>query len=171
MTSFFDRLESIRRERRTTLCVGIDPRLGKIPGEIRGEVGDDVEALLTRFGIEILELDRAEVEVVATFDSPAYCFSWSPDGSSMLCKQSTTAEVVVVSVATGERNRILGEAKSVRHPSLSPDGEWIAWAASSSDRVEIFLSSFPEIGRHWRVSREGGDASVERRRSLRSLPS
>lgn len=56
MTPFFDRLETARRERRTTLCVGIDPRLERLPEEIRQDAGDDVEALLTRFGLEILDL-------------------------------------------------------------------------------------------------------------------
>ena len=56
MTPFFDRLEAARRERHTTLCVGIDPRLELLPDEIRREAGDDVEALLTRFGREVLDL-------------------------------------------------------------------------------------------------------------------
>ena len=56
MTSFFDRLEAARRERHTTLCVGIDPRLERLPDEIRRDAGDDVEALLTRFGLEVLDL-------------------------------------------------------------------------------------------------------------------
>jgi len=56
MTPFFDRLEAIRQERHTTLCVGIDPRLDRLPDEIRREAGDGVEDLLAGFGIEILEL-------------------------------------------------------------------------------------------------------------------
>lgn len=56
MRSFFERLEAARRERRTTLCVGIDPRIERLPDEIRRAAGDDVEALLTRFGREVLEL-------------------------------------------------------------------------------------------------------------------
>ena len=56
MTPFFDRLEAARTERHTTLCVGIDPRLERLPDEIRRTAGDDVEALLTRFGHEVLDL-------------------------------------------------------------------------------------------------------------------
>ncbi len=57
---FFDRLEARRREAETTLCVGIDPRLERMPPEItRGREGD-VEAILTAFGIEILELTAAD---------------------------------------------------------------------------------------------------------------
>jgi len=52
--SFVARLEERRRAAGTVLCVGIDPRLGKIPRE----VGDpaDPEQALRRFGIEILDL-------------------------------------------------------------------------------------------------------------------
>jgi len=53
---FFDRLESARRERGSVLCVGIDPRLGRMPEEITAGLDGDVEAILTRFGTELLEL-------------------------------------------------------------------------------------------------------------------
>ncbi|MFM8978860.1 MAG: orotidine-5'-phosphate decarboxylase [Planctomycetia bacterium] len=51
---FFDRLEARRRERRTTLCVGIDPRLDQLPAAFR-QAGDARQAL-TRFGLEVLEI-------------------------------------------------------------------------------------------------------------------
>jgi orotidine-5'-phosphate decarboxylase len=53
---FFDRLEAARRERRTTLCVGIDPRLEQLPPALRAAAGGDVERALTRFSLEVLEL-------------------------------------------------------------------------------------------------------------------
>ncbi|MFM8386669.1 MAG: orotidine-5'-phosphate decarboxylase [Planctomycetia bacterium] len=51
---FFDRLEAVRRARRTTLCVGIDPRLDQLPPAFRA-LGDAQRAL-TRFGMEVLEI-------------------------------------------------------------------------------------------------------------------
>lgn len=51
---FFDRLEAVRRARRTTLCVGIDPRLDQLPPAFRA-LGDAQQAL-TRFGMEVLEI-------------------------------------------------------------------------------------------------------------------
>ncbi|MHC5009538.1 MAG: orotidine-5'-phosphate decarboxylase [Planctomycetota bacterium] len=56
MRHFFDRLEAARRERHTTLCVGIDPRMERIPEEIRREAGESVEDLLRVFGQEVLRL-------------------------------------------------------------------------------------------------------------------
>jgi orotidine-5'-phosphate decarboxylase len=56
METFPERLERARTERHTTLCVGIDPRIERLPDEIRREAGDDVERALTRFGCEVIEL-------------------------------------------------------------------------------------------------------------------
>jgi len=56
MEPFFNRLETARRERRTVLCVGIDPRPAQIPEDIRRAGGGDMERLLYRFGAGILDL-------------------------------------------------------------------------------------------------------------------
>ncbi|MDA1194117.1 MAG: orotidine-5'-phosphate decarboxylase, partial [Planctomycetota bacterium] len=53
---FFDRLEAARRERGTVLCVGIDPRMDRMPEEVTAGLAGDVEAVLTRFGLEMLDL-------------------------------------------------------------------------------------------------------------------
>ncbi len=54
---FFDRLEAARNEKQSLLCVGIDPRLDRMPAEITAGRENDVEAILTRFGIELGGLD------------------------------------------------------------------------------------------------------------------
>ncbi len=53
---FFDRLEAARSEKQSILCVGIDPRLERMPAEITDGREGDVEAILTRFGVELLEI-------------------------------------------------------------------------------------------------------------------
>lgn len=53
---FFDRLEAARSEKQSILCVGIDPRLERMPAEITVGREGDVEAILTRFGHELLEV-------------------------------------------------------------------------------------------------------------------
>ena len=39
---------------------------------------------------------------------------------------------------------------------FSPDGRWIAYQTDESGRPEIYVTSFPEVGRKWQVSPEGG---------------
>jgi len=53
---FFDRLEAARSEKQSVLCVGIDPRLERMPAEVTAGHEGDVEAILTRFGLELLEV-------------------------------------------------------------------------------------------------------------------
>jgi len=39
---------------------------------------------------------------------------------------------------------------------ISPNGRWFAYSSDESGRSEIYVSSFPEPGRKWQVSAEGG---------------
>lgn len=56
MDAFADRLDAAVQAKRSPLCVGIDPRLDKVPADVRAAAkGDPGEALL-RFGLEILDL-------------------------------------------------------------------------------------------------------------------
>jgi orotidine-5'-phosphate decarboxylase len=68
--TFFERLEAARLERDTVLCVGIDPRLDRIPADVRRAAGGDAGRALERFGLEVLDLvagDAACVKVQVAF--------------------------------------------------------------------------------------------------------
>jgi dipeptidyl aminopeptidase/acylaminoacyl peptidase len=39
---------------------------------------------------------------------------------------------------------------------ISPDGRWFAYNSDESGRIEVYVTSFPEPGRKWQVSAEGG---------------
>ena len=47
------------------------------------------------------------------------------------------------------------------HPSLSPDGRWLAYTTDESGGREVFVRSFPNVddGR-WQVSTDGGASPV-----------
>ncbi len=55
-TPFFDIVEARRAALETTLCVGIDPRPERMPERIVKEAGPHLEDILTRFGIEVIDL-------------------------------------------------------------------------------------------------------------------
>jgi hypothetical protein len=42
------------------------------------------------------------------------------------------------------------------HPALSPDGRWLAYTSDRSGRYEIYLSRYPELDEHRRISTSGG---------------
>ena len=39
---------------------------------------------------------------------------------------------------------------------ISPDGHWLAYTSNASGRPEIYVTAFPEHGRKWQVSTDGG---------------
>jgi len=39
---------------------------------------------------------------------------------------------------------------------FSPDGRWLAYMSSESGKPEVYVTSFPEPGRKWQVSTDGG---------------
>ena len=41
-------------------------------------------------------------------------------------------------------------------PMISPDGRWLTYQSDASGRMEIYLRTFPNGGRAWQVSIEGG---------------
>jgi eukaryotic-like serine/threonine-protein kinase len=41
-------------------------------------------------------------------------------------------------------------------PDVSPDGRWLTYSSDESGRQEIYVTRFPEGGRKWQVSTEGG---------------
>jgi WD40-like Beta Propeller Repeat len=42
------------------------------------------------------------------------------------------------------------------NPQFSKDGHWIAYNSNESGRHEVYITSFPDPGRKWRVSAAGG---------------
>ena len=46
-------------------------------------------------------------------------------------------------------------------PSISQDGNWIAYSSNETGRIEIFVRPFPDIGKgKWQVSRDGGNQAL-----------
>ena len=51
---------------------------------------------------------------------------------------------------------VLQAAHDAFMPTLSPDGHWLAWAASESGRYEVYMRPFPGTGNTVQVSQGGG---------------
>jgi Tol biopolymer transport system component len=43
---------------------------------------------------------------------------------------------------------------------LSPDGRWLAYTSDETSWDEIYIQSFPSLGKKWRVSTDGGTRPV-----------
>ena len=51
---------------------------------------------------------------------------------------------------------LLGNPYDEFHARLSPDGKWLAYSSSESNRLEIYVQRFPELDRKIQISNEGG---------------
>jgi Tol biopolymer transport system component len=61
----------------------------------------------------------------------------------------------------GERPRpYLQTAANEGTPNIAPDGDWIAYTSDETRRAEVYIQSFPEPGRKYQVSVNGGATPV-----------
>ncbi|MGH2651958.1 MAG: TolB family protein, partial [Actinomycetota bacterium] len=57
--------------------------------------------------------------------------------------------------------RFLANGFNLAHPTLSPDGRWMAYDSDESSRVEVYMQSFPDPTiRRWKVSAAGGSEPI-----------
>jgi serine/threonine-protein kinase len=86
-------------------------------------------------------------------------FSWSPDGRFIagVSVNETGNHVWVYGVDDPSASRaFLQPSLKSGGPTFSPDGRWIAYAATKSGRDEIYMSPFPGPGEELTISTEGG---------------
>jgi Tol biopolymer transport system component/predicted Ser/Thr protein kinase len=85
---------------------------------------------------------------------------WSRDGRFLVYRQQQpeTGDDLWLLPMTGERKPIpyLRTPFIETEARISPDGHWLAWTSNESGRDEVYVGSFPELRRTWRISSEGG---------------
>jgi serine/threonine-protein kinase len=92
--------------------------------------------------------------------SDKYAGSLSPDGKLLAFWLSAPAgsEIWLLPVdGTGKARPLLQSRYSTLHPAFSPDGRWLAYDSDESGRREVYLQSYPDLGRFRRqISTSGG---------------
>ncbi|TDI48079.1 MAG: serine/threonine-protein kinase, partial [Acidobacteria bacterium] len=115
-----------------------------------------------RFGIYRRPSDGGgEVEMVFETSQPPATSGISPDGRFLvfsLADQETDLDIWIAPLADLDATRpILNSRYAEIQPIVSPDGRRLAYASNRSGRLEIYVTSFPDGGRRWLVSRDGGE--------------
>ena len=87
---------------------------------------------------------------------------WSYDGRWILVRtdngQAGAGDIVAVRLS-GDTTPVPVAASSFTelHPSLSPDGRWLAYTSNESGINEVYVKPFPDVqGGRWQVSNGGG---------------
>ena len=87
----------------------------------------------------------------------------SPDGRHLLCRPGG---VDLTALPVGDTANPIAVRKApggyIDQPSFSPDGDWIAYNADESGRLEVYMTMFPPSGQPGQISRDGGVQPVWR---------
>ncbi|MDE0830414.1 MAG: hypothetical protein OSB03_14540 [Vicinamibacterales bacterium] len=86
--------------------------------------------------------------------------TWSPDGTMLVFSEQTTDtgwDVWMLSMDGDPAPRVLTRTPDdERAPSISPDGNWIAYTSNRSGQREVYVDRLPNTGQPERISRDGG---------------
>ena len=94
-----------------------------------------------------------------------YPTAFSPDGKRLVFHQMGPQgyDIWILPVEHDENGLKPGKAELFLHTTnggrdahFSPDGRWIAYSSSESGSPQVYVSGFPDTGRHWQVSSNGG---------------
>ena len=111
----------------------------------------------------------ADETVYGVKDLISVPLDWSPDGRQLLIQSITTsvdnADLLVVPSTASEQATpfIQTPAPFAEGPArFSPDGRWIVYQSTESNRPEIYVQPFPPSGGKWQISTAGGEWPVWR---------
>jgi Tol biopolymer transport system component len=95
-----------------------------------------------------------------------YFSEWTPDGQTAIWTRGSEASRITGQVGGRFAIMTMGPDRkpvtyfdpgySIAHPTVSPDGRWMAFSSDQSGRREVFVMGFPEPGAPRQVSLAGG---------------
>jgi hypothetical protein len=94
-------------------------------------------------------------------------YTFTPDGTRVLFtdfRDYRDQDIRSVDVQSLAIEPVLADRPAEVHPSISPDGQWLAYQSDESGRFEVYLRPWPDVRRaRWQVSVEGGMSPTWRR--------
>jgi serine/threonine protein kinase/Tol biopolymer transport system component len=101
-----------------------------------------------------------EEEQLTTGENQQIPQSWSPEGELCFADWNpTTKQDLWILRLIGDRKqeRFLNTQFQETEAQFSPDGHWLAYASNKTGRIEVYVQRYPETGKTWKISREGGE--------------
>ena len=112
-------------------------------------------------GVFEIDADGGDARELVTLDHPSIPTSLTPDGTVMgyQIHPETNRDIWALS-PDGDLTMVLATRHNERAGALSPDGKLFAYVSDEEGGDEVYLRQFPDAGRMWRVSPDGGVAPV-----------
>ena len=88
---------------------------------------------------------------------------WSPDGKWIvieLAHPERRSDIVLIDVETHTARPLLETPFSESSARISPDGKWVVYLSEESGQAEVYVQSFPELGRKLLISTRGGGQPI-----------
>ncbi len=104
--------------------------------------------------------DPGEAERLTKSDHHQDPGSWSPDGQLLVFAEQhpqTIQDIWVLDMRDRTTRPFLRTPARERHPMISPDGRWLAYASGESGSEEVYVQAFPGGGQVQRISDKGGN--------------
>ncbi len=80
---------------------------------------------------------------------------WSGDGKHIIYQSA--GDIWALPMGEGSEPFVVIQSQFVEiQATLSPDGNWISYSSNESGEFETYVTSFPNPGRKWQVSKDGG---------------
>jgi dipeptidyl aminopeptidase/acylaminoacyl peptidase len=97
--------------------------------------------------------------------APAF---WSPDGGELFAVGYNSGGLHAIAMSDGAVRKIANLPDDIAFPSLSPDGNRLAYSAREAGSLEtqVFVQPWPALDRKWKVSTAGGTGSRWTRNGL-----
>jgi DNA-binding winged helix-turn-helix (wHTH) protein/Tol biopolymer transport system component len=112
------------------------------------------------FEIGIRSVEQPDdARIVATSDVVKILNDWTPNGKRLIYTQhdsATALDLWTIDMVTGSSQPLLASPHSETHARISPDGEWIAYAADESGIFEVYVARYPALTDRRIVSSGGG---------------
>jgi Tol biopolymer transport system component len=95
--------------------------------------------------------------------------SFAPDGRRLVYSERTPTGAIIQTVLVDESAGLLRARGpepflptlgALPFSAFSPDGRWLAYADAESGRYELYVRAFPDKGRRWLISIDGGTMPV-----------
>ena len=106
-----------------------------------------------------------EDEQLASATNFTFPYCWSSDGKALIGTESPDGQMFDIWTLSLEGDHLvkplLNKDYLVSQPRISPNGRWIAYISSKTQREEVYVRPFPDVDKgQWQISTTGGDTPL-----------